>query len=110
MRDTGNLRAQQVLLPLVQEGVRDDSTLKVAAEVELYLSGYGNIGWQQVWQSSPLVFAWAVADPVSELVNALTAWFLISWLLLFRCWRLSLTLSDVIVSLGTADLAPEAER
>ena len=107
--NAGDLGAQQELFVLVEEGVSDDSALEVTREVELDLSCDRDVLRRKVRQQSPLVLAWAVTNPVGELVGARVSGLDVGGCAFNGLGGFCDTLNNVVAALSTGDLTPESK-
>jgi hypothetical protein len=107
--NAGDLSTEQELFMLVQEGVGNDSALEVTWEVELNLSRDGNVLRSEVGEHGPLVFTWAVTNPVGEFVGAGVSWLNVNRCALSCLRGFSTSLSNVVAAFSTVDLTPEAQ-
>lgn len=93
----------------MEEGVSENSGVKVTSEVELDFTSNVDVTGVQIWKCYPFVLTGRVADPVSVLVDTGASRLEVSGLLLIRGRSFSLAFSDVVVFLGAVDFSPKTK-
>jgi hypothetical protein len=110
VRDSCNLGSQVFLFLFEKEWVRENSSVEIAGEQNLNLSGCLDVLWSQIWKFRPLVEG-LVRDPIGVFVNSSSLWLLVSWLFLLvsLLFAFCLTLSNVVILLSSSNLAEESK-